>query len=77
MHDAISAERAGVPAAAIITDRFRQTARAVAGLYGMDGYAFAVVAHPISSDLAASLRAKAEQAVQQCVAILTERPRSR
>jgi hypothetical protein len=41
----------------------------------MGGYAFAVVAHPISSDNAASLRAKAEQAVQQCAAILTERPR--
>ena len=73
MHDAISSERAGTPAAAIITDRFRQTARAVAKFYGMDGYPFAVVAHPISSNDSTGLRAKAEQAVQQCIAILTER----
>lgn len=73
MHDAISSERAGTPAAAIITDRFRQTARAVAVAYGMDGYPFVAVAHPISSDSASGLRAKAEEAVQQCAAILTER----
>ena len=75
MHDAISAEQAGIPAAAIITDRFQQTARAVANAYGMHDYPFAVIAHPISSDTATSLRAKAEEAVQQCVALLTERPR--
>jgi hypothetical protein len=73
MHDAISAEQAGVPAAAIITDRFRQTAEAVSGLYGMQGYAFVVVPHPISSDSPSGLQIKAKGAVQHAVAILTER----
>ncbi len=73
MHDAISAEKAGVPAAAIITDRFRQTARAIADAHGMSGYPFAVIAHPISSDNQPALAAKAAEAIQQCLVILTER----
>ena len=35
MHDAISAERLGIPAAAVITDRFEATARAMAGASGL------------------------------------------
>ena len=73
MLDAVLAEKTGIPAAAIITDRFRQTAQAIAATYGMNGYGFAVIAHPISHNNDAELRAKAGAAVQQCAALLTER----
>ncbi|MGQ4810604.1 hypothetical protein NKDENANG_04087 [Candidatus Entotheonellaceae bacterium PAL068K] len=73
MHDAISAEKAGITATAIITDRFVQTAQAMARVQGMPAYPFAVIPHPISNNNDAVLRGKAEAAVQQCVAILSER----
>lgn len=70
MHDALLAEQRGIRATAIITDRFVQTAKAMAGVSGRPEYPFAVIAHPISHNTAAVLREKAEAAVQQCVAIL-------
>jgi hypothetical protein len=56
-----------------MTDRFTETARLMAEVCGLPAYPFAVVPHPISSDGDASLRAKAEDAVRQCVEILRER----
>ncbi len=66
-------EKLGKPAAAVMTDHFAETARAMARSLGLPGYPFAVIPHPISSDDDARLRAKAEDAVRQCVAILVER----
>ena len=60
-------------ATAIITDRFVQTARTMAQVAGVPEFPFAVIAHPISHNSDAVLRAKAEVAVQQCVAILLKR----
>ena len=53
-----------------MTDRFTETARLMAEVCGLPGYAFVVVPHPISSDDDTQLRVKAEAAVAQCVAIL-------
>jgi hypothetical protein len=72
LHDAIAAERGGIAATAIITDRFVRTAQAMAQASGMPGFPFAVIAHPISNSDDALLRAKAAEAVQQCVAILVQ-----
>ena len=72
MHDAITAEKAGIVATAIITDRFMQTAQAMAQVSGMPGFSFAVIPHPISNNDDAVLREKAADAVQQCVAILVQ-----
>jgi hypothetical protein len=74
MHDAIAAERRGIPAAAIMTERFEQSARAVAALNGVPDYPFVVIGHPIANDTDDDLRAKAEAAVRRLVSILTERP---
>ena len=73
MHDALAAERRGIPAAAIMTERFEQSARAVTELNGVPGYPFVVIGHPIAGDSDAELRAKAEAAIGTVVAILTER----
>jgi hypothetical protein len=73
LHDAISAEKAGVPATAIITDRFEQTARVMAQVSGMPDYPFVVIPHPISNNSEAILRAKAEEATRRCVEILLSR----
>jgi sensor domain CHASE-containing protein len=54
----------------VITDRFISTARVMAEFVGLPGYPVAVVAHPISNNTDAEIRAKAEQIVQQAVALL-------
>jgi hypothetical protein len=72
MHDAIAAEKAGITATAIITDRFVPTARAMAQVSGMPAFPFAVIPHPISHNDDAALRAKAIEALRQCVAILVQ-----
>jgi hypothetical protein len=56
-----------------MTDPFVATARAMAAAGGLPDYPFAVIPHPIASDDDAALRAKAAEAVRQCVAILVNR----
>ena len=73
MHDALAAERLGIPAAAVMTDRFVTTADAVIEVNGLASYPYVVIAHPIASDSDDELRAKAEASVARIVAVLTER----
>ena len=49
MLDAISFEKRGIPAAAIITEPFVPTASAIAELSGLPGYPVAVIPHPVGS----------------------------
>ena len=44
----------------------------MAQVSGRGGLPFAVIAHPISNNADAVLRAKAAEAVRQCVAILVQ-----
>jgi butyrate kinase len=69
----MTAEKAGITATAIITDRFVQTAQTMARVTGMPEFPFAVIPHPIANNDNAVLRAKAKEAIQQCVAILSRR----
>ena len=73
MHDALAAERRGIPAAAVMTDRFVTTASAVVELNGLASYPFVVIPHPIASDSNEELRAKAEASVARIVDVLTKR----
>ena len=75
MHDALAAEQRGIPAVAVMTDRFVPTARAVAELNGIPDYPYVVIAHPIANNSDEELRAKAEAAIARVVALLTERAR--
>jgi hypothetical protein len=74
MHDAIAAEIRGIPAVAVMTDRFVPSARAVAELNGLADYPFVVIGHPIANDGDEALRSKAEAVVTRIAALLTERP---
>ena len=73
MHDALAAERRGIPAAAVMTDRFVVTAEAVIELNGLADYPFVVIPHPIASDSDGELKAKAEASVARIVDVLTKR----
>lgn len=65
----------GIPAVAVMTDRFERSAHVVAELNGLPGYPFAVIGHPVANDSDAALRLKAEIAVKRIVPLLTERDR--
>ena len=73
MHDAIEAERLGIPAVAVITERFLRSAQLVGELNGLPGYPFVVIGHPVANDDDAALRLKAEAAVREIVPLLTAR----
>jgi hypothetical protein len=75
MHDALAAERRGIPAVAVMTDRFEPTARAVAELNGLADYPYVVIEHPIANNTDEVLRAKAEAVIGRIVELLTQRGR--
>ena len=56
-----------------MTDRFAESARAVAALNGLPDYPFVVIDHPIANDGDDELRAKASAVVAQIASLLTER----
>jgi hypothetical protein len=49
LHDAITAERQGVPAIGVMTTRFISAAEMMSRVLGMPNYKFVTIGHPISS----------------------------
>ena len=65
MHDAVAAERLGVPALAVMTTRFVSAAELMGRVLGMPGYPFAVIDHPVSSAADEALRAMARSTLAE------------
>ena len=59
------AERLEVPAVAVMTERFVSAAELMSRVLGMPGYAFAVIAHPVSSATDDELAERARQTIAQ------------
>ena len=70
MLDAISFEKRGIPAVAIITEPFIPTATAIAELSGMPGYPHAVIPHPVSSLSPEDVRRRADAIATRVEALL-------
>ncbi|ALE81120.1 hypothetical protein WY02_25115 [Pseudonocardia sp. AL041005-10] len=68
--DGIALETAGVPAAVLVSEAFRTTADAMAGLRGSPGYDYAVVPHPVASLDAAGVAARAGEVLPGLVRLL-------
>jgi hypothetical protein len=68
--DAILFERAGVPAIAIVTEPFRPTGEAMATSWGLPGYRFLDMPHPIANLDAKELDARADRLVEPVLALL-------
>jgi hypothetical protein len=68
--DAISFEKRGVPAVAVVTAPFLATGRAMAELHGMPDYAFVVVPHPFGSLTAGEVEERADAALDRIEALL-------
>ena len=70
MLDAILFERAGLPAIAIVTEPFRETGEAMATSWGLPGYRFLAVPHPIANLDDKELDARADRLVEPVLALL-------
>ena len=70
MHDAISVEKGGKPAAAICTEPFIPTGRAIAKIRGIDDYPFSIVPHPVGSLDEEGVMERARQALPRVLEIL-------
>jgi hypothetical protein len=73
LHDAVTAERLGVPAMGVMTERFVSAAELMARVLGMPGYKFVVIPHPVSSAGDDALRAMAETTIAEVRGLLLRR----
>ena len=65
-------EQRGKAAAIICTEQFISSARMTAQTFGMDGYAIAVILHPIGRVTDLELDERAEVALPQVLALLVK-----
>jgi hypothetical protein len=70
LHDAVTAERLGVPAIGVMTERFVSAAELMSRVLGMEGYEFAVIPHPVSSASDDDLKAMAGRTLAQIQRLL-------
>ncbi len=70
MHDAITIEKAGVPAALICSEPFIRTAMSIARIQGIPDYPFAVVTHPVATLEPEAVMDRARQALPRVLEIL-------
>jgi hypothetical protein len=66
----VTAERLGVPAIAVMTERFVSAAELMSRVLGMEGYRFAVIPHPVSSASDAELKGMADLVLGQIQRLL-------
>ncbi|MDA1369488.1 MAG: hypothetical protein O2971_01835 [Proteobacteria bacterium] len=72
MHDAIIAERLGIPALAVMTTKFVTAADLMAKVLGLSGYKYCTIAHPISSATTDELRQRAETVIDILPQLIVE-----
>ena len=70
MHDAITLEKRGIPAAVICTEPFVSSAKAMSRMGGIPGYPFVVVPHPLWNLSPEELRGVAMRAAPEVLQIL-------
>jgi hypothetical protein len=73
LHDAVAAERLGIPAIGVMTARFVSAAELMSRVLGMPDYGFAVIDHPVSSADDAALMAMARATIEQGQGLLLQR----
>ena len=70
MLDGIVLEKAGVPSAAIVTDVFEVTGRAMAEQWGVPAYRFLLMPHPIANLTEEELDQRAREIAPKVVSLL-------
>ncbi len=72
MLDGILFEKRGVPSAAIVTDVFEATGRAMAEAWGVPRYKFLAMPHPIANLTEAELAQRAREIAPEVVKLLLQ-----
>ena len=72
MLDGILFEKAGIPAASIVTDVFEGTGRAMARSWGVPEYRFLSMPHPIANLTEAQLDPRAREIVPEVVKLILQ-----
>jgi hypothetical protein len=70
--DAVILEKAGIPAIAVITDAFGSTAREMADLWGVPGFRFVAMPHPLASLDPEGVERRADELVDKVLQLLQE-----
>jgi len=70
--DGIVFEKAGIPAASIITDVFEATGRAMAQAWGLPHYKYLALPHPIANLTDAQLDQRAREIAPEVVKLLLQ-----
>jgi len=70
--DGILLEKAGVPSAAIVTDVFEVTGRAMAEQWGLPYYRFLAMPHPIANLTEAELEQRAREIAPALVKLILQ-----
>jgi hypothetical protein len=70
--DGILLEKAGIPAVSIVTAPFRVTGEEMAKTWGIPEYRFLDMPHPIANLSEEELNARADDLVEQVVALFKE-----
>lgn len=72
MLDSILLERAGIPAISIVTDTFRETAEEMAVLWGVPGFRYVEMPHPLASLTDAQIEEHASELRDKVIELLQE-----
>ena len=72
MHDSTRLENHGIPTAPVATTEFKTAARVQAAALGRNDLELVYVAHPIQDQTPEEIRARADAAVKELVARLTQ-----
>ena len=72
MLDGIVFEKAGIPAASIVTDVFEGTGRAMAVAWGVPNYKVLALPHPIANLTDAQLEQRAREIAPEIVKLLLQ-----
>jgi hypothetical protein len=72
LHDTLKLESLGVPSVPVATHEFTNAARAQAAALGRAGFDAVYVPHPIQDQTRAEIEAKADAALNEVIARLTE-----
>ncbi len=72
MLDGILFEKLGVPSASVVTDVFETTGRAMAETWGVPGYRFIAMPHPIANLTEAELDQRARAIAPEVVKLLLQ-----
>ena len=72
MLDAITLEKAGIPSVPIITDVFDAAANEMSRLWGVPGFRYVTMPHPLANLSAIEVEQRADALAEKVIALLRE-----